>query len=402
MRAIPMDTTQPKDLVSKLTIELNDALRILKESEHIVNAKSLPESQSLPSNLLDQCLTLCKQHYSAKPEPIRMVHHFACTGGALISKCIASMPNTQLLSEVDPLSTTVKPSDKPQFTPTDMIALMRQSTRGVSTELIIDLFLNNLGTIYSELLNYGLRIILRNHVHSLYCRGAIIPERPSLLEMIETRFSTKSVVTVRDPIDSFMSLTVNGWVDFSPPTFNEYCARYAAFIRSYKGSPIIRYEDFLNDPPKEMKNICDFLDLPFSPDFIETFSVHKMTGDSGRSGDTIEQRPRRSIDATLLREMETSAQYQYVRSMLGYFNEYQVCEECIESKDRYVNKNIGQLEENTNEEVAVLTEKDLQINELEAELNETKHRQRLLDNEMSKAEAQIDLIKDIFLREEGI
>jgi hypothetical protein len=318
-----MDTMQPKELVSKLTVELDEALRLLKESEHLVNVKNLPESQSLPSNLLDQCLALCKQHYAAEPEPIRMVHHFACSGGTLISKCIASMPNTQLLSEVDPLSTPVAPSDKSRFAPTDMISLMRQSTRGVSTELIFDLFLNNLGTIYLELLNCGLRLILRNHAHSHYCRGAIIPERPSLLEMIETRFSTKSVVTVRDPIDSYMSLKNNGWVHFLPSTFDEYCARYAAFIRTYEGFPIIRYEDFINDPPSEMKKICNILDLPFNPDFREIFSVHRISGDSGRSGDTIEQRPRRSIDAALLREMETSAKYQYVRSLLGYSCECQ-------------------------------------------------------------------------------
>jgi len=70
-----------------------------------------------------------------------------------------------------------------------------------------------------------------------------------------------------------------------------------------------------------MKKNCEFLDLPFNPDFREIFSVHQMSGDSGRSGDTIEKRSRRPIDTKLLREMETSAKYQYVRSMLGYRSE---------------------------------------------------------------------------------
>ena len=42
------------------------------------------------------------------------------------------------------------------------------------------------------------------------------------------------------------------------------------------------------------------------------------------------------------------------------------------------------------------------IAEMEAELAEFAHRQRLLDDEMIKAEAQIDLIKDVLLREPGI
>lgn len=313
-----MDTMQPKDLVSKLTVELDDALRLLKDSAHMVSTKNLSESQSLPSNLLDQCLALCKQHHAVKPEPIRTVHHFACTGGTLISKCIASMPNIQLLSEVDPLSTLLNPSAKRQFTPTDMVALMRHSTRGTSTELIINIFLNNLETVYSNSLGCGLRLVLRDHAHSHYCMGASIPERPNLLGIIATRYPALSVVTVRDPIDSFVSLKAFGSVHFSPPTFDEYCARYAAFIRSYEGSPIIRYEDFINDPPTEMFKICNYLNLPYNPNFSELFGVHRISGDSGRSGDIIEARPRRSISTKLLNEIETSTKYQDVRSLLGY------------------------------------------------------------------------------------
>jgi Sulfotransferase family len=318
MRKIPMDTMKAKDLVSKLTVELDEALRLLKESEHMVSAKNLTESQSLPSNLLDQCLVLCKQHYAAKPEPIRTVHHFACSGGTLISKCIASMPNIQLLSEVDPLSTLPSSSAQQQFTPTDMVALMRQSTRGISTELIINIFLNNLETIYSNSQDCGLRLVLRDHAHSHYCTEPSIPERPNLLGIITTRFPALSIVTVRDPIDSYVSLKAFKSVHFSPPTFDEYCARYVAFIRSYEGSPVVRYEDFVNDPSMEMFKICNYLDLPYNPNFSELFGVHRISGDSGRSGDIIEARPRRSIDTKLLNEIETSTKYQDVRSLLGY------------------------------------------------------------------------------------
>ncbi len=313
-----MDNMRAKDLVSKLTVELDEALRLLTESEHTVNAKKLSECQSLPSNLLDQCLALCKQHYAQKPEPIRTVHHFACTGGSLISKCIASMPNIQLLSEVDPLSTPANPSAKEKFTPTDMVALMRYSTRGTSAELIINLFLNNLETVYSSSLSSGLRLVLRDHAHSHYCKGVSIPERPNLLGIIGNRFPVLSVVTVRDPIDSYASLKGEKWLHFSPPTFDEYCARYAVFIRSYNGLPLVRFEDFVKNPSTEMKRICDILDLPFNPDFSELFSAHLVSGDSGRTGNTIGQRPRQSIDAELLHEMETSVKYQNIRSMLGY------------------------------------------------------------------------------------
>jgi hypothetical protein len=228
------------------------------------------------------------------------------------------MPNTQLLSEVDPFNTPVKAPAKPQFAPTDMVTLMRQSTRGTSHELIAELFLNNLEVIHRQTMNSGLRLVLRHHAHSHYCRGNEVQDRPDLRTLVSSKFPVLSLVTVRDPIDSYLSLKANGWVHFTPATFDEYCRRYLAFIRAYEGVPIIRFEDFVNDPENEMAKICELLDLPFNPDFRDLFSVYRITGDSGRSGLVIESRPRRLVDAALASEIETSDCYQLLRSMLGY------------------------------------------------------------------------------------
>ncbi len=37
-------------------------------------------------------------------QPIRIIQHLSCTGGTLISKFLAAMPNVVLLNEVNPLS----------------------------------------------------------------------------------------------------------------------------------------------------------------------------------------------------------------------------------------------------------------------------------------------------------
>ena len=134
--------------VENITAEIDAALDLLKEFS--LTREPLTSKIKTPATLLEQCMSICAQQHSTTPAPIRTVHHFACTGGTLICKCIAAMPNIQLLSEVDPLSTLLKSTVKPQFAPTDMVKLMRQSTRGVSDELIIELFLNNLEIIYSR------------------------------------------------------------------------------------------------------------------------------------------------------------------------------------------------------------------------------------------------------------
>lgn len=305
-------------LSSKLTVELEEALGLLEEFQLLANQQSITAIQNLPPNLLEQCIALCDEAQGIQAEPIRTVHHFACTGGTLISKCIASMPNTQLLSEVDPLSCLGDTESNPQFAPSDIAKLMRQSTHGASPELIGELFLNNLQIIHLKSVNAGLRLILRDHAHSHYCAGDDVPNRATLRNLVASIFATLSVVTVRDPIDSYLSLQNNGWIHFTPVSFDEYCRRYLAFLNDYEGVEIIRYEDFVAQPEKVMQDLCEILKLPFNPSFQDIFSVHKITGDSGRSSGIIEARARRPLDKQTSDEFEASSMYKKLCSVLGY------------------------------------------------------------------------------------
>jgi len=45
-----------------------------------------------------------------------------------------------------------------------------------------------------------------------------------------------------------------------------------------------------------MQKICRSLELDYMVDFQNLFSVFQFSGDSGRSGDVIEARPRREVD----------------------------------------------------------------------------------------------------------
>lgn len=306
----------PQHSVENLTAEIDAALDLLKG--FFLTRKSMTNNTKTPATLLEQCMSICTQQCLIQPDPIRIVHQFACTGGTLICKCIAAMPNTQLLSEVDPLSTPAKPPAQPQFAPTDMVKLMRQSTRGVSEELIIELFLSDLEIIYSKAVNTGQRLVLRDHAHSHFCKGSGIPVRPSLCDILKPKFPVRSVVTVRHPIDSYLSLKAKGWVHFSPAIFDEYCKRYVAFLCAYEGVPIVRYEDFVVDPQQVMQAICAILDLPFNEQFMDLFGVNKLTGDSGRSGDVIEARPRREIGAAMREEFLHLKNYEVLGNMLQY------------------------------------------------------------------------------------
>jgi hypothetical protein len=301
--------------LKELTAAIDSTLDLLSEF-HPVEKQPVVLAQS-PASLLEQCLTLCSQYVSVRPEPIRTVHHFACTGGTLLCKCLAALPNTQVLSEVDPLSTLID-QPQPRFAPSDMITLMRQSTRGASSQLLIDLFLDNLEVIYRDVHHKGLHLILRDHAHSHYCIGAGVIDRPSFREMIITRFPVLSVVTVRHPLDSYLALRTHGWISLEPPTFDEYCKRYLAFLQAHEAVPKFMYEDFIADPRQAMNRLSQALELAFSEDFIDLFSVFRLSGDSGRGGDLIEQRPRRPLEGQILAEIANAPHYQRLLGILEY------------------------------------------------------------------------------------
>jgi hypothetical protein len=303
--------------VDQLVAALDDALSLLKEFAHSSD-QAIRVLHKDPANLLEQCLSLCAQHQAVTPEPIRLVHHFACTGGTILCKCIAAMPNVQLLSEVDPLSTVLQHPGEPRFASTDMVTLMRQSTRGAKPELLIELFLNNLMIIHSDTVTLGQRLVIRDHAHSHFCFGSEIQARPSLRAMVFSRFPIRSVVTVRHPLDSFLSLEANGWVNFRPATIDEYCKRYIAFLHTHEGVPVLKYESFIAAPHEEMRKVCSLLEIPYSDQFIDLFSVFRLTGESGRRSNFIEYRPRRSVNERLSAELNQSDNYQVLREMLSY------------------------------------------------------------------------------------
>lgn len=277
-----------------------------------------------PTQLINDCLTLLGDNLSktnAKyaAEPVRTIHHLSCTGGTLITKCIAALPNILMLNEVDPLSSLPFNGGQPGFTPTDMVALLRQGDTKSTPETIIRMFAQQIAFLRDENISIGRSLVVRDHSHSQFLVGDTVPERPTVREMLHNVMPVRSIVTVRNPIDSYLSLQKHGWhKHFSPPTFDEYCRRYLIFLDKYKDVDIIRYEDFVANPEKVMQDICGTLNLDYSKQFTELFGVFQFSGDSGRSGSVIARKPRRQMDRELMEEVKGAGCYRELAPLLGY------------------------------------------------------------------------------------
>lgn len=267
----------------------------------------------LPS-LLEQCRRISTEVAARKPEPIRTIHHFACSGGTLFSKCLAATANTQVLSEIDPLSTI----PTPDFAPSDLIQKLRYSVRGVSDALLLDIFTAGLQVLYKHSCKFGDRLVLRDHSHSHFCTDQEIDQRPTLLQIVQEHFPVLSVVTVRHPLDSFLSLTYNGWVHFNPATLDEYSRRYQMFLDAYEGIDVFKYEELTTSPQGVQAKLCAALQLPFDLDAHELISIFKLTGDSGRTSTVIRPLKRRVIPDEIALERQSSVNYIGLCQRLGY------------------------------------------------------------------------------------
>lgn len=269
-----------------------------------------------PGSLLEQCIALCKPQ-EAGIEPVRTLHQMACTGGTLFSKCIAAMPNVQLLSEVEPLSTMQWTPGEPRFAPTDLLLLMRQGTRGVREEVLVRMFQAALQVAHADAAANGQRLVLRDHANSRY--GVPVAERrQGLRDAVAGVLPVLSLVLVRHPLDSYLSLLENRW-DFLGSGLDGYCAQYLAFLDDHDGLPLLRYEDFVRDPERRLREACAHLQLRYSGHFLQMFDIFRLSGDSGRAGSVIGPRLRREApDPAIAAEQQSSIHYQMLLKRLDY------------------------------------------------------------------------------------
>ena len=239
---------------------------------------------------------------------LRVLHHFACSGGTLISKCIDSLPNTYVLSEVHPLSTIHINDKNATFRPTDLISLSHYAKLPRLNELKVDIFEQDIIQIVEHAKKFCFDIVVRFHSHSSFF-PEYIKEKKDVFLGLRNKFHLKEIVTIRDPVESYISLLNNSWIDSKKESFDSYCQKYLCFLEDFDSDLIFKYEDFVLEPELEMKKICESLSLQFSLDFIDFIALSIMSGDSGRSSETISFRSPKEMPEALHDEVITSLKY---------------------------------------------------------------------------------------------
>ena len=309
-----------KDDLQQLHTELNDALKLVSEFSGVSADRDVTLDHNLQIKETQSLLERCNEVVASGKgkTKLRIVHHMACSGGTLISKCLAALPNVFLLSELHPTTTLHQGGGKPKFLPSDVTTQARYAGVPDIEKLAWKIFKQNIRDTSSHIDSLGGDLVIREHTHSDFCVGAGFQPVSSVAHHLQIDFDLLRVATIRNPIDSYLSLQKNNWVHFTPSNFEEYCKRIWTFISEYRDEQIFRYEDFVSSPKEVFKKITRNLELTFSDDFLDTFDIFQVTGDSGRSGSEIAPRPRRPLNKEELDEINQSEHFQLIANKLNY------------------------------------------------------------------------------------
>ncbi|GAA6184264.1 hypothetical protein [Aliiglaciecola sp. NS0011-25] len=311
-------------IVKTLKSELDKVTQIIESSSISDLTSETKKNTNLSAevnetlSLLERCAQIVDTHENQTKPLLRVLHHFACSGGTVIAKILSSLPNVYLLSEVHPTTMLHLGNGEPRYLPSDLIAQSRYAQIPDIDSLALKIFSKSVKQINDHVVTVGGHLIIRDHSHSDFCIGSTFRTSSQVADCLVEDFELLRVVTVRDPIDSYLSLLSSKWDHFDPKGFDEYCRRYLVFISEYRQEHIFKYESFLNDPSLVISKIASHLNLPFSERVFDFFDIYKMSGDSGRVSSKIEARPRRDLSDELKKEISQSEFYAHLREKLEY------------------------------------------------------------------------------------
>ena len=254
-----------------------------------------------------------------KQPPLAIIYHLARSGGTLISKCLASIDGNLLLSEVNPSVSVQDP------------LLQAQQWHGLISEEEFLRYRHENQLNYRESIRLiadraqqrGQHLILRDWTHIDFTAVPFVDIPRFVLsqsQALQEDFSLRQAITVRHPLDTYLSLTgLPNMQDKLTPAL--FMRGYCLFARIARSMDFFRYEDFCAAPERIMRNLCAELGVNYADNFMHRQSTYQnITGDvdTGRGGKTIKLPQRRALPEALIEELIDNDDYHEIIELLDY------------------------------------------------------------------------------------
>ena len=247
---------------------------------------------------------------------LRIIHHLARSGGTLFSRCLGVMPEVRLFSEIHPKGLDFyHPLQQAQ----EWYGLYAQ---GESPNTQVTGFSEMIQFLDQRCRDRNLIPVIRDWNHLDFTGIPFCwPEYEfGLVEALEKDFQLIRAITVRHPLDQWLSLEKQmPWL--GRINLEQYMLGVRRFAEHAKRHGFLRYEDFTASPPEAMKALCDVLDLEYDPAFLSRWQENQhVTGDvvGNRAGGEIRSLPRKPVPEHLRTRLRACKDYQKALELLDY------------------------------------------------------------------------------------
>lgn len=257
------------------------------------------------------------------------IHHLSSFGGTIISKLIGTSSDIVFLNEKHPYQ--IRPINQKQFRPTALFdemfgryadEIFKKLTHAEIGGTLIEAFGKELETVESLAKKLGKQIVLRDWTHADFLLRNSRQE-PELLNFIENdpRFQRdKTILTIRNPADAFLSGIRSGFLDEIDRDWNEYCKRYTNFFKIYqsRNAQIFKYENIVSEPQNFLDDVTRLTGITFPHNWQTFIENHSFSGGSGRKFDKVTVTTVRDEDREVHEELSRSEEYKKLCDTLGY------------------------------------------------------------------------------------
>ena len=257
---------------------------------------------------------------------VAVVHQMARTGGTLVNRCLGSMRDVLVLSEVHPLD----PQCKITRQAAHWFQLLGEDDkpwlRGLSARDPLAAFAEIVECLVARCTKQGRHLVLRDWSHLDFLGVPFVHQPPMQLlteRALRERCDLRQAFVVRHPLDQYASCAARpGMAPYLTP--RRFVDAYRAFAQVAADREFQRYENLVADPDEELGVLCRRLRIPLDPSYRERWQAYdKLTGDSagpsrGFAQEGIAALPPRLLDEGVLAALRGEPGYAESLELLGY------------------------------------------------------------------------------------
>lgn len=196
---------------------------------------------------------------------------YARSGGTLLNRCLGAMPNTVVLSEVNPLGGGGQIG-------LGVDCVRRQAKEWYQIDLRGNSFQEAIVDLHDICQRTGRKLIIRDWPYvnfvPLSNNQNHPPNRFLILEALQPLLPVQTFGLVRNGIDV--------WISRKTPKPQDFFPQYLRYVLALKSAvpSIFRYEDLCRSPDGVMRDVCDSIGLPFSDGYKNFHQFDSVYGDS--------------------------------------------------------------------------------------------------------------------------